>query len=191
MLMWRGIRTAPEKGKTMGLRVSHIIATVLAALAATPAGAQVLWQNVQAGMTTAEIQRAQPRAVVVTGHKQTLKDGWATCELSLDTYEVQGNDFSVCFFMREGKLVQVMMKANEPSIVVFRSIGDLLRAKYGQELSPAADPCRRVGSMTLCELKWLLPSGVNVSSIYIDIGGRSPLLNVNYQTTMREESNKL
>ena len=171
--------------------VLHIIAGAVAALAANSAAAQVLWQNIEAGMTAAEIRRAQPHASVVTGAKETLRGGWASCELSVRSYEVQGHNFSVCFFMREGKLIQVMMRSGAPSIVAFRSLGDLLRAKYGQELSPAPDPCRRIGSMNMCELKWLLPSGVNVSAIYMDIGGRGPVFNINYRTAMREESSKL
>lgn len=165
-----------------------LIALLGAVTLATPAGSQVLWQNVSSGMTIAQIKAAQPSAVA-SDKPERLASG-AQCELRISDYDISAKTYRVCFYMLGGKLSQITMSANEPSQVAFRTITDLLRAKYGTELSPKPNPCTS-GFMATCEVTWLLPTGVNVEVLFLQVGRTDPLLNVVYQTRMKSESNKL
>jgi hypothetical protein len=168
----------------------RLLLFAVVAAAAPSANAQTLWQNVTVGMSGADIQRAQPSARPPR-ERSTLAHGSAVCELQIQDYEVASRTFDVCFYMTGGRLVQVMLTADDPSQALFSTLADLLRARYGRELSPNSQPCRVDRLSTSCRLDWLLDSGVNVSVVFMEIGGPPGILNINYQTRIRDESERL
>ncbi|HYG29977.1 MAG TPA: hypothetical protein VD887_07165 [Allosphingosinicella sp.] len=168
----------------------RLIVLFLGLCIAAEASAQVLWQNVRYGMTPEEVQAAQPGARR-PDRPPTLFRGAAVCELQIPGYEVDRLQFDVCFFIQNGRLIQVMMTATQPSEAAFRSMSELLQARYGAAMADAGEPCRRVGSLRICERDWLLENGTNVGILYIDVMGRAPVLNINYQVRLRDESRRL
>lgn len=159
------------------------------ALLSAPVSAQILWQNVRVGMTLDQVRAAQPGATR-PAEPETFDEGTA-CELQITGYAVQGDTYRVCFFLHENSLVQVMLTADRASRAQFDSTAVLLRGRYGAEMNPGPDPCHMIGDSATCTLDWLLPSGVNVSLLYMDIGGSHGLMNINYQVRIRRESNRL
>ena len=157
---------------------------IMAATVATQVSAEPLWQNLNSGMTLAQVKAAQPTAEP-PATVSTLKGG-ASCDLAISDYVVQSDHFEVCFYMQSGRLDQVTMTSSNPSMPVYDTMKTLLRAKYEV---PIKDKCD-TGMMNLCEAEWL-HGGVNVSLLYMDIGHKDPLVNINYQTRVKTESGKL
>jgi hypothetical protein len=150
-------------------------------LVASPAVGQTLWQNVDSGMTAAQVRQAQPTAAT-PAKVEKLASG-ATCNLAIDQLSIDGAPYNVCFYFLDERLVQIMMSASgSPSRGQYMGIVSLLRAKYGAELSSEKTVLGH-------ETDWLLPSNVNISVVYFSEVG--PLLNVVYQTRMADERDKL
>ena len=171
------------------MRFISLLCAAGALLSATASVAQTLWQNTNVGMTADQIRRAQPSAQVPS-RAQTLHGG-AVCGLELPDYEVGSDHFRVCFFMKDGRLAQVTMTSTEPSIPAYDALSVMLRARYGNELSASSQPCARGRGLTVCTMEWLLDTGVNVSLLYSDVNGRLQILNVVYQTRLRDARDRL
>ena len=171
------------------MRSFFAVLVAAAALIAAPASAQELWQDTEVGMTPDQIRRVHPNARP-PAERSTLRNG-ATCELEIPDYEVGGMAFRVCFYTRSSHLIQVMLSSEAPTEPQFQTMADLLRARYGREVSTDTENCRPNRSLRLCSYGWLLPSGTNVSILYMDVGGQAPLLNIVYQTRVRDGANRL
>lgn len=159
-----------------------------AILFASSASAAPLWQASESGMSVAQVAAAFP-AAEPQSNPSTLYGG-ARCELKIAVYSVGASRFSVCFYFVETRLKQVTLTAAEPTEALFDSSVDLLRSKYGSELGAGTPACKR-GLLTACKADWALPTGANVSVVYMTIGGKEPVLNINYQTRMADEASKL
>jgi hypothetical protein len=164
-------------------------AAAIALFLASPASAQLLWQNVRSGMSLEEVRAAQPTAAPPP-RPARLNSG-ARCALQIPQYEVARQSFKVCFFMLHGRLVQVMLSAERPSESLFHDMAGLLRARYGAGRQGDAEPCRMVDPLRVCEMEWLLETGANASIIYMDVRGDVPILNINYQTRIRDETQRI
>jgi len=162
-----------------GLFVSFLSATAFAA---------PLWQNVESGMTASQVRLAQPDAQIDAN--PTRLGGGATCDLSIPSLDVGGDAYKVCFFMLDGKLLEVMLTALEPTQPMFDSTIELLRGKYGTELAGGHPLCTMIGIMKNCEANWLLKSGVNISALLIKIDDMETM-NIVYQTRMAKDASKL
>lgn len=161
---------------------------VVAVIFAQPTIAAPLWQNVGSGMTAAEIRKAQP-AAIDNPKPETLKNG-AKCELVIQSLAIGTDNYEVCFFILGGKLHQVTLGAQNPNRPMFESTVDLLRSKYGPELG-AGQPLCRSGMLTICEAKWMLKTGVNISALFMQVSNNDPLVNIVYQTRMAADASKL
>jgi hypothetical protein len=159
-----------------------LIAISLLIAAPYPAWAQQLWQNVTFGMTEAEVQTVQPNAKRPS-RPDTLKGGWATCSLKIPSMTVDIDEYSVCFYFHQGKLVQVTLTAlGEPHEHQFKRAITLLRARYGAEVSHERTSLG-------WDVDWITATGLNISVLFIN--ELMPLLNINYQARLKNEINKL
>lgn len=156
---------------------------------ASAALAVPLWQNVEAGMTRSQVQKAQPSARAEAA-SDTLGDG-ARCELSIPSLTIGTDSYKVCFFIKDGKLEQVMLSALRPSEPGFQSVVALLRAKYGPEIGAGQPLCSEDSILKKCNVDWLLKSGVNVSATMLQVGANDPIFNIVYQTRMAKDTSKL
>ena len=170
--------------------MSTVRALTPLALIATPVAstAAPLWQRAESGMTTAEIRSLFPEASAPTT-ASTLHSG-ARCELAIENYEVASSPYGVCFYFFGGKLTQVALTGLEPNLPRFEGVVDLLRSKYGPELG-AGQPLCKPGTLKICEAKWALKSGTNISALFMQVGNNKPLVTINYQTHMADEASKL
>jgi len=93
---------------------------------------QILWQNVQAGMTPDEVRAAQPQAEIQPNLKVAQKVG--PCYLRIASFVVNNDRYAVCFDFKNGALDQVRLIAfGRPKMAQYNSIMALLRARYGAE----------------------------------------------------------
>ena len=146
------------------------------------ASGQVMWQNVERGMSLEQVRSAQPKAVAVD-KPENLHDG-ATCELHLSDYQVGLSKYEVCFYFLRGRLSQVTLgHIGKPEKSNFDEVVLLLTAKYGKPISVEQD-------VLGWSAEWVLPNGVNISVLYI--GPKlTPLININFQYRIKTESDKL
>jgi len=150
-------------------------------LAAAAMPAAVLWQNVTVGMNSADVQKAQPSAVV-SSKPETLKSG-AACDLVIPAFEVASDDYRVCFFFKDKRLEQVMLSSvKEPTEPQFRSIVTALRSKYGKEINFEKN-------ILGYDVDWFTSDKVNVSLTYFNKYGS--LLNINYQVRLAKDAKGL
>lgn len=155
-------------------------------LVPSPALAQVIWENVRAGMTAAQIRAAQPAARVPRERGRlhnTVNDRVAICELQIRGSEVAGQMFDTCFYLYAGRLVQVMMTARNPSRALAGTLAAHLRSRYGAELEKDEDPCPPAGLLTMCEWNWRVAGGSEVNITYADVEGEAAALNINYRSS--------
>lgn len=162
----------------------------LAGMVALPAAAWAapLWQGSESGMSRAEVAAAFPEARS-PAKVDTIYSG-ARCELEIPTYKISERDFRVCFYFKADRLEQVTLGGINPSEPQFDTFVELLRSKYGPELGSGQPACKR-GLLTTCKANWSLSSGSNIAVIYMTVGGKDPVLNINYQTRVANEASKL
>ena len=171
------------------MRVTIMFLGVSLAIAHTAAPAAPLWQKSESGMTASEVRALFPDASV-PAKVETLHGG-AKCELAIGSYEIESNPYEVCFFFSDGSLTQVALTAREPNYPRFESVIDLLRSKYGSELGSGQPLCKPGSVLKMCEAKWVLKTGTNVSALFMQVGRNEPLMKINYQTRMAKEASKL
>lgn len=165
-----------------------IVALAASTIAASASAGTPLWQKADSGMSQAQVAAAFPDAAA-PAKVTTLGDG-ARCELAIEHYDVNHSDFHVCFFFGKAGLQQVTLGSGDPSEAQFESMIELLRSKYGTELGAGQRPCK--GALLYeCQAGWSLPTGANISMLYMTIGGDDPLLNINYQVRLATEASKL
>lgn len=172
------------------IRFGTVIAALAVAGLSGSAAATPLWQNVESGMTAAQIKRSQPSAQT-SDNPDPLGNG-ATCDLTIPALAIGTDEYRVCFFMLHGRLVEVMLTAKNPNEAMFRETINLLRSKYGPELG-AGEPLCKPGVMTMCEASWALKSGVNVDAVFDRMEGYdpNPVFNIVYQTRIAADASKL
>lgn len=154
-----------------------IAAVALLALAPTQAPAQELWRGAMAGMTMAEVQVLHPQAVPGSG--DTLNNG-ARSALRLEGFEINRTAAEADFFFLEEKLHQVVVRplglrdhATASNIALARTLSGLITQRYGE---PYECGTTRLGFSCSWNANTL-----NIALVYMDIFGRSPLLNINYR----------
>ncbi|MFZ0692704.1 MAG: hypothetical protein WAN51_00885 [Alphaproteobacteria bacterium] len=163
-----------------------IIALVLLSVSAN---AQVLWQGATVGMSVQEVLTVVPHAIKVD--KGGTLYGGARELVRVPRIEVSSNQFRAEFFFVDGKLTQVTLKLDEQlnyiaAHIIFEELVDLLRAKYGKELSLR----EQNGPMSESGAEWI--SGkTNISLTMVLIANMPAILNVNYQVRVSGETDKL
>jgi hypothetical protein len=152
---------------------------------------QSLWQGTAYGMSISDVQKTVPAARPTSDKPNTLHGG-AVERLRIDEFLLVGKSFSVLFFFLEEKLVQVTLRLNgefsyHTAMLVFDSLMDALRVRYGVELS------KRISNdahMPSANAEW--QSGkTNINLFAMTVGRNPALLNLNYQTRIGKEADKL
>jgi hypothetical protein len=176
------------------MRLINLVVIVFLCLFGTQVNAQQLWQESQFGMTLPQVRERFPNAISPTS-PNTLYGG-AIELLRIPEIEIVGHKFKSSFFFRNDKLVQVTVSLAEKTTsygarLVFDSLIDSLRAKYGAELS---NKNNSIGQDTSLEATWL--SGRTNIILYYTVydslySKSSPVLNLIYQVRLAAEADKL
>lgn len=136
-----------------------------------------------------EVRRTVP-GVHTPSKPERLGDG-TTEFLRLDDLRVVGHSFLAHFYFKGGGLVQVTLSLNgknsfDTTVGVFRLLSEPLRAKYGREVSSED----KRSPLNVVQSTWM--SGrTNISVLTMGIDPQDALLNVNYQTRIATEIDKL
>lgn len=153
------------------------------------AGAQSLWQQSEFGMTPAQVQKNFPNAQPPSSPSRL--QGGATELLRISDTEIVGHHFKSSFYFKDSKLVQVTLSLTDNESangakLVFDSLSDALKAKYGAEMSKNSTG----GIMTTISSTWL--SGkTNITLYYNVVGKTDPILNLIYQVRISSDAEKL
>ncbi len=137
------------------MKLHHIaIGLLVANLLPAQAFAQNLWQNVNGGMSVAEVRAAQPAAVSVA-KPEALVTG-ATDELQIPETQFHGLPFDARFFFLGGKLVQVNLTAKgRIQRADYDRLVNTLKAQHGPETSSGPTA---IGQQT----RWDNVAGLNI-----------------------------
>lgn len=153
------------------------------AMATSPVSAQTMWQGAEFGMSQAKVQSVQPAAV--SNPEPSTLYGGAKCLLHIPGYQLEGSRYEVCYYFLSSKRTQVTLGfEGKPTKRDFDNIVTMLTAKYGKPVSVAEDS---IG----WDADWKLENGVKISVIFIGKKPLSPLININFQYKIAQESSKL
>ena len=155
-----------------------------------PAKAQSLWGDTTSGMNPSQVievvkgsRLAQDGDTLGTGARELIR---------LDDLNVVNELFDVRFYFLEQSLTQVTLGLNDErsfssTLLVFDSLADALRSKYGKEMSESIDS-RSI--LKKAEANWVT-SRTNINLLVLSVGNSPAILNLNYQIRLSEEADKL
>jgi hypothetical protein len=152
------------------------------------AHAQVLWHGTSYGMTPEQVRAAAP-SVESPANVDSLHDG-SRGLLTIANVELVNEKFNAVFYFKEDKLTEVMLSLVRarpfPQVrLVFDSVKDALRSKYGPEISLSE------GKSGLNSLTAIFKNGAtNIDILAMSVGGSPALLNVIYQERLSSEASK-
>ena len=151
--------------------------------------AQALWSTTRSGMSLEDVRKVVP-GTHAPSNPERFGDGTREY-LRLDNVEVVGHPFSAHFYFKEGKLSQVTlgMKGKNSFTTtqeVFKLLSEPLRVKYGQEISHE----EKSYPFPMAQATWM--SGrTNINVVTLAVNPRDALLNINYQTRLAADVDKL
>ena len=114
----------------------------------------------------------------------------ATARVFIPDFTIVNNSFEVRFYFLREALVQVTLHLNGDrpyghAKVVFDSLVQVLRAKYGNEITyKERHNDRAIAS-------WMTKDRVNVDLYLASLGDTKSVLNLNYQSRVSEEMEKI
>lgn len=154
-----------------------------ALLGASPIWAQQLWQGTTYGMTPAQALAVLPDAKPPKT-PETMGGGALVEKLRIDKVDVGNHSFEAHLFFKDEKLAQVSLgliprRPYAETMVVFNTMLDLLRVKYGPEVGRDSTPA---GGLRGAEATWASGKTV-VYLIAIGTGNGNAFLNINYGPT--------
>jgi hypothetical protein len=112
--------------------------------------------------------------------------------LRLENIEIVNKTFSAKFYFISEKLTQVTLTLErrltfDSTMLVFESLTDALRVKYGQEISR---DIKRSTIINIARANWLA-GRTNISVFAMGVKSSDATLNVNYQVRLARDADKL
>ena len=155
-----------------------------------PAEAQSLWGGTTSGMNPSQITEVVKGSRLIQDG-DTLGSG-ARELIRFDDLSVVNESFKVQFYFLKQKLTQVTLSLNgersfSSTLLVFDSLADALRLKYGKEISGSID---NRSILKKAEANWV-NGRTNINLLVLTVGNSPAILNLNYQTRLSGESDKL
>ncbi|MEQ1800640.1 MAG: hypothetical protein ABL989_01890 [Gammaproteobacteria bacterium] len=164
------------------------------------ASAQELWRGAKYGMTPEQVHSLFPTVVTpsepsVLGGPNDAPGTQLRGLRELEDIAIARHDFKAIFYFQDKRLQQVTLKAKDltdttEAMVLFDSVSNLLREKYGQELSKTFKPS---SSLSRAYGHWL-SGGTHISVLALSVGDGSEdatVFNINYQTRLTGEADNL
>lgn len=155
--------------------------------------AQQLWQAANIGDSPQEIRSKFPEAIISENPNADILHGGEQCLVRIPKYVVSSATFRTCFYFSDGQLSQVTIglvhfQPTDSIEALFDRVLESLTSKYG----PADSQEDKSGMMTMRDRDWYLGK-VNISVVLVHFGDDDddPVLNINYQTRMGKDADKL
>ena len=155
----------------------------------TLACAQSLWGGAEYGMTVEQVKSAIPN-VTSPSTPSRLGDG-AQELLRLESVEIVSKRFTASFYFIAGKVTQVTLSLEkghtfQSAVLVFDSLTEALRAKYGREISRDI----KRGLLNRANATWMA-GRTNINVLAMSVGESDAILNINYQVRVARDADKL
>lgn len=162
---------------------------VFAVLSSPFSYSQTLWTKGEYGMTVDQVRSAFP-GTIDTPKPEHLRTG-AVGLLTLPGIQISSQPFHANFYFVAGKLVQVTLsleneKVFGATLVTFKDIEEILRAKYGPEITHEISP----GVVSMAKASWMSGS-VNIGLLAMAVANNPAIMNITYQVRVSQEANKL
>ena len=154
---------------------------------------QALWGATYSGMPPSEVLKVVDGAHKVENGSTLGTKVKAKELLRIDDFRVVNESFKVLFYFADFKLVQVTLALKKErtfdlSLLVFEGLTETLRSKYGEEISRKIDTSNPF--LKKAETNWV--SGrTNINLLLFAVGSSTATLNLNYQTRLSKEADKL
>jgi len=153
------------------------------------ASAQSLWSGTVHGMSPDQVKSIFTNAQ--TPDKPNILSSGAQELLRVENVEITNKKFTASFYFIAEKLIQVTLSLEKghtfhSATLVFDSLTEALRAKYGQEIS--RDISR--GALNKATATWMA-GRTNINVITMSVGQSNALLNINYQVRVARDADKL
>lgn len=155
---------------------------------------QPLWGETISGMTPEEVLNVVDEAHKIKNGNGVHYSNGSKELVRIDNYELVGKSFEVRFIFLNNKLTQVELVLEEEknfssSKLIFDELANVLRSKYGKEISKKTDTQSKL-NIKQVEAVWM-NNQTNIR-LYLDsYPGLPTLLKVIYQTMLYEEAGKL
>jgi hypothetical protein len=152
------------------MKKGYWIAAIACHAMAAPLQAQALWDNTRFGMTFDELRNAQPEGEAYDD-KDALYSG-ARCDLRIAEKLFGGHRYQACFYILEGQLLQVTLKAvGTPNLAQFNAAVAEARQQHADVVT---------GSNAISYwADWGDPKGEHGNVVFYNTA--TPFINVNYQ----------
>ena len=156
------------------------------------AQAQTLWGSTSYGMSPAEVLKVVQGVHSVKNGSTLGTEQKAKELLRVDDYQVVNESFKIRFYFTKEKLVQVTLNLNkernfDQTLFVFERLSDVLRAKYGKEISRKVDYSVFLNN---AYANWV-SDRTNINLLVTTVGDNPATLNLNYQIRLMKDADKL
>jgi len=154
----------------------------------TLTSAQSLWGGTEYGMSVDQVKSAVPNVTTPSNPNHLLDDAQEL--LRLENVEIVNKRFSASFYFIAGKLTQVTLSLEKGhtfrgATLVFDSLTEALRAKYGREINRDS----KRGVLNTASATWMAGrTNINVLAMGVE---NKALLNINYQVRVARDADKL
>lgn len=179
--------------KSEYMRLLRIMFVFISLAAYGQASGDALWGKTEYGMTVEQVKKVVPKAQRPKTPENLRED--LPELLRINNVQIVNNTFVAHFYFRDGKLFQVSLTLRDPgkfvdAMRVFDSLTEVLRAKYGKEITMKVINEDDVGSFDSADATWV--SGrTNIDLYLLSINDGDALLKINYQVRIAEEADKL
>lgn len=170
-------------------KLMRLFITIALLVISAFASAQSLWGPAEYGMSAEQVKSVVPN-VRTPKNPGRLGDG-ARELLRLENVEIVNKRFVASFYFIAGKLTQVTLSLEKghtfhSAMLVFDSLTEALRAKYGREISLEI----KHALLSRADATWIA-GRTNINIFAIGVGENDATLNINYQVRVARDADKL
>jgi hypothetical protein len=175
----------------LGLKISLVVLiTIVLISLGNCAIAQPLWDGTSYGMSKEEVLKVVPGARMVNDGDSLA--GGAKELIRTENIKIVNELFNAKFFFLGNKLDQVTLTLRDKVpfhkvLIIFDSLTEALRSKYGAELNNKID---KISLLKKADATWMVGK-TNINVLAIAVGDHPAILNINYQIRISKEAEKL
>jgi hypothetical protein len=152
--------------------------------------AQALWDGTYYGMSKQEVLKTVPGARII--YDGDCLAGGAKELIRAENIKIVNELFNAKFYFINNKLEQVTLTLRNKApfykvIIIFDSLTEALRSKYGAELDKKID---NTSILKQARATWMAGK-TNINMLAMTVGDHPAILNINYQIRVSKEAEKL
>jgi hypothetical protein len=174
-----------------GLKMSlGVLISIVVISFANYAIAQQLWDGTSYGMSKDDVLKVVPGARIINDGDSLA--GGAKELIRAEHIKIVNELFNAKFFFFRNKLDQVTLSLRDKApfhkfLIIFNSLTEALRSKYGSELAFKID---KISLLKRAEATWMVGK-TNINVLAMTVGDHPAILNINYQIRISKDAEKL